>query len=115
VVHRSGQQSVRRIVGVAGRLPVEVRARGQIPARVIGVALELPQRQCALHAPHSRKDSAAMWDIGEAPEVSDAELPKLLSECEVALEFTKPAEQSCMEDEPKESIWTLPFFQKEAR
>jgi hypothetical protein len=37
-----------------------------------------------------RRHSTAVWDIGDAPEVSDAEIPKLLESCEEALGFKKP-------------------------
>lgn len=65
--------------------------------------------------PHHRNHGAAMWDIGEAPEVSDAELPRLLSECEVALGFKKPQldlRTQISAQPEKKSIWQRDIFGK---
>lgn len=45
------QQPVRRVIRVRGDLPVEVRPRLNVPRRIVGVALALPQRQRAPRAP----------------------------------------------------------------
>ena len=51
----------------------------------------------------------------DAPEVTDSELPKLLSDCEIALGLKKlesPA-GSCLEREPeKETTWTRGIFRR---
>jgi hypothetical protein len=51
----------------------------------------------------NRKGGAAIWDIGEAPEVSDADLPKLLESCEIALGLKKleipTRPQTCSKDQ----------------
>ena len=65
----------------------------------------------------NRKGGAACWDIGEAPVVSDADLPKLLESCEIALGLKKPmtptSSQTWLEEEPeKQSIWKHPLFQR---
>jgi CTP:molybdopterin cytidylyltransferase MocA len=62
--------------------------------------------------PHRCNNGIAMWDIGEAPEVSEADLPKLLESCEEALGFKKPvAERSCLVGEPEgPSIWKRDIF-----
>jgi hypothetical protein len=59
--------------------------------------------------PHRRNHGAAMWDIGEAPEVSDQDLPKLLESCEETLGFKKSDELKLNMKTEAPSIWTRPL------
>jgi CTP:molybdopterin cytidylyltransferase MocA len=61
---------------------------------------------------YHRRPDVSVYDLGDAPEVSDAELPKLLESCEEALGFKKPvAERSCLMGELEEpSIWKRDIF-----
>lgn len=64
--------------------------------------------------PHRRNHGTACWDIGDAPEVTDSELPKLLSDCEVALGLKKLESPvgSCLEKEPEKQTWTRGIFRR---
>jgi hypothetical protein len=57
---------------------------------------------------YHRRPDVTVHDLGDAPEVSDADLPKLLESCEEALGFAKSTEQAT-EDE---SIWTRDIFKR---
>jgi hypothetical protein len=59
--------------------------------------------------PHRRNHDAACWDIGDAPEVSETDLPKLLESCEEALGFKKPDELKLDIKREEPSIWTRPL------
>jgi CTP:molybdopterin cytidylyltransferase MocA len=61
---------------------------------------------------YQRRPDVAVHDLGDAPEVSETDLPKLLESCEKALGFKKPvAERSCLMGELEEpSIWKRDIF-----
>jgi hypothetical protein len=64
--------------------------------------------------PHRRLHGAVCWDLGDAPEVSEAELPKLLKSCEEALGVNKPDSLSC-NMQTDASFWTRDIFSKRVR
>jgi hypothetical protein len=91
----SAAEPLRSLAEIAAPLLLEIRAKRML---------------------HHRKDGAVMWDIGEAPEVSDAELPKLMSDCEVSLGFKKSepkpeTEKSLSSESEPESILKRNLFQ----
>jgi hypothetical protein len=58
---------------------------------------------------YHRRPDVGVHDLGDAPEVSDADLPKLLESCEEALGFRKPNELKLDIKTEEPSIWTRPL------
>jgi hypothetical protein len=58
---------------------------------------------------YHRRPDVSVYDLGDAPEVSDADLPKLLKSCEEALGFKKPDELKLDIKTEEPSIWTRPL------
>jgi hypothetical protein len=58
---------------------------------------------------YHRRPDVSVYDLGDAPEVSETDLPKLLESCEEALGFKKPDEQKLNLKTEEPSIWTRPL------
>lgn len=58
---------------------------------------------------YHRRPDVLVHDLGDAPELSDQDLPKLLESCEEALGFKKPDELKLNVKTEGPSIWPRPF------
>jgi hypothetical protein len=58
---------------------------------------------------YHRRPDVSVHDLGDAPVVSDVDLPKLLESCEEALGFRKPNELKLDIKTEVPSIWTRPL------
>jgi hypothetical protein len=67
----------------------EPRPRPQLAQLAQPIILQIQATSASATQSHRRHDTG-VWDIGDAPEVSDGEIPKLLESCEEALGFKKP-------------------------
>ena len=59
--------------------------------------------------PHRRRHDAACWDLGDEPEVSPEEVPKLFDACEIALGFAPPEDGLKLNKDAPKSLWTRPL------
>jgi hypothetical protein len=90
--------------------PVEVVPK--TPKRLVPLAKQaapLLDQIKATGMPH-RRHQGPCWDIGDVPEVSPEDVPKLLMACEIALGFAPPEDGlKCNKTDAETSNWTRPL------